>query len=358
MIIYEGLKTDFLASCENDCIAEQIEQNILKKLGRHTPRAEYRSWENSLNYMYKVLNDKDIPNDVGVAIEYNIPWTSKRIDFILSGYNVDDKPVIIIVELKQWKSLEEISGTDAIVETFVGGAKRRVVHPSYQAQSYAQQLRDYNAAVQRRGIDIFPCACLHNYLRKDTDPVDAEQYQMYISKAPLYTKGEISKFRDFIKSIIKRGDKKAVLYLMDSGEIRPSKSLQNVIGSMLRGNKEFTMIDEQKVAYEEILRASLQSQNDRKKRTIIVRGGPGTGKTVIAINLLAELTQRGQQVQYVSRNLAPRRVYLKKLKGQIKKSSVDNMFKGAGTYVKASGNAINTLLVDDYGIIGLSQKAA
>ena len=135
--------------------------------------------------------------------------------------------------------------------------------------------------------------------------------------------------------------------MVEHGKIRPSKSLQNAIGSMLKGNKEFIMIDEQKVAYEEIFRLSLQSQKDCKKRTIIVQGGPGTGKTVIAVNLLAELTQRDQLAQYVSKNSAPRQVYLKKLKGQLKRSSVDNMFKGSGTYTEAGNNVAHTLLVDE-----------
>ena len=86
MIVYDGLKTDFLSSCENDSIAIEIEENILAKLGRHTSKSEFRSWENSLNYMYKVLNDDGIPSDAGVAIEFNIPQTSKRIDFMISGY--------------------------------------------------------------------------------------------------------------------------------------------------------------------------------------------------------------------------------------------------------------------------------
>ena len=93
------------------------------------------------------------------------------------------------------------------------------------------------------------------------------------------------------------------------------KSLQNTIASMLKCNREFIMIDEQKVAYEEILRLSLLSQKDYKKRTVIVKGGPGTGKSVIAVNLLADLTARDQMVQYVSKNSAPRQVYLRKLKG-------------------------------------------
>lgn len=347
MIVYDGVKTDFLASCENDSIAMEIEENILAKLGRHTPKSEFRSWENSLNYMYKVLNDDGIPADAGIAIEYNIPQTSKRVDFMISGYGSDREPEMVIVELKQWETLEEVSGADALVETYTGGANRRVVHPSYQAWSYAQLIRDYNQSVQDRRIKISPCACLHNYIRHEEDPIDAGQYEEYLEEAPAYTKGQLPELREFIKKSIRKGDQKEVLYLVEHGKIRPSKSLQNAIGSMLKGNKEFIMIDEQKVAYEEIIRLSLQSQKDFKKRTIIVRGGPGTGKTVIAINLLAELTQRDQVVQYVSKNSAPRQVYLKKLKGEMKKSSVDNMFKGSGTYTEAGSNVAHTLLVDE-----------
>ena len=347
MLVYDGLKTDFLSSCENDSIAIEIEENILARLGRHTPKSEFRSWENSLNYMYKVLNDGDIPSDVGVAIEFNIPQTSKRIDFMISGYGQDNEPELVIVELKQWETLDEVKGTDALVETYTGGANRRVVHPSYQAWSYAQLIRDYNQSVQDRRVKLSPCACLHNYIRHEADPLDAAQYREYLEEAPAYTKGQLPELRNFIKQSICKGDQKEVLYLVDHGKIRPSRSLQNAIGSMLKGNKEFIMIDEQKVAYEEIRRLSLQSQKDFRKRTIIVQGGPGTGKTVIAINLLAELTQREQVVQYVSKNSAPRQVYLKKLKGQIKKSSVDNMFKGSGAYTEAGNNVAHTLLVDE-----------
>ncbi len=127
---------------------------------------------------------------------------------------------------------------------------------------------------------------------------------------------------------------------------------------MLKGNREFIMLDEQKVVYEEILNESRQSVQDDKKRVVIVKGGPGTGKSVVAVNLLAELTKEDQFCQYVSKNSAPRNVYRKKLKGSIRKSSVDNMFKGSGIYTETDNNMIDTILVDDYGIIGLSQKAA
>ena len=106
MIVYSGMKSDFLQSVENDTIALEIEENIYDKMKRRTAKNEFRSWENSLEYMYKVLNDRDIPNEAGIAIEYNIPQTSKRVDFIISGYNQSAKPNVVIIELKQWDELK------------------------------------------------------------------------------------------------------------------------------------------------------------------------------------------------------------------------------------------------------------
>ena len=347
MIVYEGVKSDFLHSVEEDTIALEIEQNILQKMGRHTVSNEFQSWDNSMQYMYKVMNDPGIPQDAGVAIEYNIPQTAQRVDFMITGYDINGTPGMVIVELKQWSKLQKVDNTEALVETYVGNAIRKVVHPSYQAWSYAQLISDYNAAVQDQKINLVPCAFLHNYIRKDNDPIDDRQYEAYTSEAPAFTKGQVSKLREFIKKSVKSGDNKEVLYMIDHGTIRPSKSLQNAIASMIEGNEEFVMIDEQRVVYEEIINLSMKCQNDHKKRTIICKGGPGTGKSVIAVRLLAELTQRGQFVQYVSKNSAPRQVYAAKLKGKVKKSSVDNMFKGSGMYTEVGNNMIHTLLVDE-----------
>ena len=224
---------------------------------------------------------------------------------------------------------------------------RKVVHPSYQAWSYAQLITDYNSAVQDRHIHLAPCVFLHNYSRMDNDPLDDDRYEAYTSEAPAFTKGQVGDLREFIKKCVKIGDKKEVLYMVDHGAIRPSKSLQNAIASMIKGNEEFIMIDEQRGVYEEIIKLSTKSQKDHKKRTVICTGGPGTGKSVIAVRLLAELTQRGQFVQYVSKNSAPRQVYAEKLKGKVRKSSVDNMFKGSGMYTEVGNNMVHTLLADE-----------
>lgn len=347
MLVYDGTKTEFLRSVEKDTIAYEIEQNIYEKMNRHTARNEFRSWENSLEYMYKVLNDSEIPEDSGVAIEYNIPQTSKRVDFLISGYDKEENGNVVIIELKQWDKLEALKNKDALVETYTGNAIRQVVHPSYQAWSYAMLITDYNQSVQEEQIHLWPCSYLHNYRRKENDPLDEEQYQTYLEDAPAFTRGQVDKLRAYIKKSIKKGDSKGLLYSIEHGKIRPSKSLQESIAKMLKGNCEFVMLDEQKVVYEEILNASRHSMKDNKKRVIIVQGGPGTGKTVVAINLLAQLTNEEQFCQYVSKNSAPRNVYQKKLKGEMQKSSIDNMFKGSGIYTETGKDVIDTILVDE-----------
>lgn len=346
MIVYSGLKSDFLSAVEEDSIAAEIEESIYNKMHRRTAQNEFRSWENSLEYMYKVLNDNAIPSDAGIAIEYNIPQTSKRVDFIISGYGEKQDPNVVIIELKQWDKVESVDGQDAIVETYTGGAVRKVVHPSYQAWSYAAMIYDYNQNVQMGNMVLHPCAYLHNYRKSNPEKLEQNQYKDYVDDAPMFARGEVSKLRDFIKKSVKIGDNKQLLYDIDNGKIKPSKSLQNSIKSMIEGNQEFIMLDEQKVVYEEILKTALLCMDDQKKRTVVVKGGPGTGKTVVAINLLAKLTNEGLFVQYASKNSAPRNVYSKKLTGH-KKSSINNMFKGAGSYIDAEENTVDTIICDE-----------
>src|SRR5690606_36787952 len=124
--------------------------------------------------------------------------------------------------------------------------------------------------------------------------------------APVFTKHDVVNLRGFIKSYIKKGDKLESIYYIDKGKIKPSKSLQDSISNIIKGNREFIMIDDQKIVYKNIVEQSKKSKIDNKKRVIIVKGGPGTGKTVVAINLLSTLTNLDQFCQYATKNSAPR----------------------------------------------------
>lgn len=348
MIVYEATKGDFMSSVEVGSIADEIEDVYMQKIGR-SPKSQIRSWENSMEYMYKVLNDSDIPNDSGVAIEFTIPTTSKRIDFILTGRNRDNDDSVVIIELKQWDSVEAVKDKDGIVKTFLGGGIRETTHPSYQVYSYAALIENFNETVEEDAIDLYPCAYLHNYdISEDYDPLTDTVYEPYIEEAPLYGKRDALKLREFIKKYIKTGDSNNILYRIDNGKIRPSKKLQDSLYGMLKGNEEFVMIDEQKVAYELAVKMARESYIDDKKRVLIVEGGPGTGKSVVAINLLVDLIRDDMVASYVTKNSAPREVFYHRLKGkEYRQNYIKNLFKGSGSFTASGENDFDVLIVDE-----------
>lgn len=346
MIVYSKTKNNFMSDVDNDLITNAIYDKYREFFGKSN-KSQIRSWKESMQYMYKVLNDKEIPSDAGIAIEFNIPSTSKRIDFLITGFNQDDRGSVIIVELKQWEKCELILNKDGLVSTYVGGGIREVTHPSYQAYSYAAIIDDFNETVQKENINLYPCAYLHNYKIWPHDPLLNNHYQEYLKLAPSFGMGDVIKLRNFIKNYVKKGDNKTLLYKIENGRIRPSKRLQDSLGRMLKGNKEFIMIDEQKIVYEQALDLYRQTKKDKKKRVLVVNGGPGTGKSVLAINLLVQYTKQNLVVNYVTKNSAPRNVFYYKLKGDFKAHYIKNLFKGSSAYINTEKNIFDVLIADE-----------
>lgn len=347
MIVYQSTKSKFLDDHDNLDIEEVIAHGYLQRTGRYAPDAEMRSWKASLSEMAKVLRDKDIAEDVGIGIEFGIPQSAKRIDFILSGQAESGSPNLIIVELKQW-SQAALTDKDGIILARRGGSAPPTegTHPSYQAWSYATLLEGFNEAIYNHGVALSPCAYLHNYVRDDI--IDNARYDAYTQKAPLFLKGEEERrrLREFIKKHVRRGDNGELIYQIENGRIRPSKALVDSLAGMLKGNREFVLIDDQKVAFEMAVSAGKRASEDRKQ-VVIVQGGPGTGKSVIAINLLNHLSKLGLVCQYVSKNAAPRAVFKAKLTGSFKTNAIDNLFKGSGAFTTTEPNAFDALIVDE-----------
>ena len=346
MLVYEGIKSRFIEDVNLNRIVNKIYEKYQKFFGR-TSESQLNSWKNSMQYMRGVLDDNEIPDNAGVAIEFNIPTTSKRIDFILSGRDKVRKDNVIIIELKQWESCEAVNNKDGIVITYTGGGIREVAHPSYQAMSYANLIKDFNETVQLDNIDLHPCAFLHNYDLREEDPICSTQYQEYIKEAPMFGANDFEKLRNFIKKYIVEGDDRELLYKIENGRIRPSKRLQDSLVKMLQGNKEFNMIDEQKVIYEDAIAMAIDTVSTNSKNVLVVQGGPGTGKSVLAINLLVELTKRNMTSFYVTKNAAPRAVFRDKLKGTYTMTYINNLFQGSGQFVDAEKNEIDVLIVDE-----------
>ncbi len=345
MIVYSGTIKSFGDDVDRGVIAEHVKEALEQRNISHGNESEYRSWEQSLLYMKNVLDVPDIPSDLHVAIEYQIPATSKRVDFIVSGIGGDEKSNVVIIELKQWEKAQRTSRED-IVTTYLAGAYRAVTHPSYQAYSYAKMIEHYNESAQEKDIHLYPCCYLHNYREAFRDEIENELYQEIVQIAPVHLKKDTIKLRAFIQKHIQKTDHGKLLYLIDHGRIRPSKALQDTIVSMIRGNQEFVMIDEQKVVYSTIKRLIAMAQETNHKHTIIIEGGPGTGKSVVAINLLAEF--KDLVVNYVTKNAAPRNVYFSKLRaGKFKMNYIKNLFKSSGAFVDTPKNAFDCLIVDE-----------
>lgn len=351
MIVYEDSKRGFVEDVKSNCIADRIADKIREHGINAGQEREYVSWQNSLQFMRNIVDDNEIDDDVKIAIEYSIPLTSKRVDFIISGADSDDHDNVVIVELKQWQKAEVVDDDmHYCVKTFVGGNDRIVCHPSYQAYSYSCFIRNYSQTVLDKGINLVPCAYLHNYDPKFKPNLSNSIYREWVGEAPFFVRDEAEVFSAFIKKYVTRkssdGD---LLYKIDHGRLKPTKSLQDSLASLVKGNKEFMLLDEQAVCYDMCLKTMAKCREDGRKRTIIIQGGPGTGKSVLAVNLLMEYISKSLNASYVTKNSAPRKAFLSLLTNSDAKKLVNikQLFRSPFGLSNVPCNTYDCLIVDE-----------
>ena len=322
MIIYNKSLKDFRTDVTFNMMQSILLKTLKEKGLSGGSASEINSWNNSLHFMKDVLDDSYFDNDCQVAIEYNIPQTSKRVDFMIMGNNNEEDRVVII-ELKQWARVNKVD--DNCDHSIMSDLRSHepVAHPSYQAYSYKQLILDYcNDSISINNETLKPCAYLHNLSEEYRPVIEDNLYHEWIEEAPVFLQSDVLKLRNFIKNYIKlKANDGSLLYKIEEGRLKPTKSLQDALDSMLCGNEEFHMIDEQVVAYDKIMKAIKESQNDTRKHVLIITGGPGTGKSVLAINILARcIIDLKPNASYITKNMAPRKCYANLLaKGNAKK---------------------------------------
>ena len=310
MIIYNKSLSEFRSDVTLNMMQSILLSSLKEKGISGGSTSEINSWNNSLHFMKDVLDDNHFSCDCEVAIEYNIPQTSKRVDFMIIGNN-GDKDHVVIVELKQWAKVEKVDDNcDHSIMSDLR-AHEPVAHPSYQAYSYKCLIRDYCDDSSISEDNLKPCAYLHNLQEKYRPIIEDKIYEEWTNEAPVFLQQDVLKMRNFIKQYIHlKALDGSLLYKIEEGRLRPTKSLQDSLDSMLCGNKEFNMIDEQVVAYDKIMKAIKESHKDNKKHVIIITGGPGTGKSVLAINVLARcIIDLKLNASYITKNMAPRKCY-------------------------------------------------
>lgn len=351
MIIYNNIKRQFVSDVKDGIIADKILSIIRQKGVNAGQEKEYMSWQNSMQFMRNIVDDQEIDDNVQIAIEYNIPLTSKRVDFIICGSDGNDNNNVVIVELKQWQEAEIVDDDmHYCVRTDVGKHNNIVPHPSYQAYSYARFISNYCQTITEESIGIIPCAYLHNYKTEKRYVLDLPIYKEWTEEAPFFIKNQVSEFNSYVKKFItKRSSRGDILCLIDNGRIKPAKALQDSLVSMVKGNKEFVLLDEQAVIYDMCLKTMTQCLADHKKRTLVIQGGPGTGKSVLAVNLLMEFIKRQLNASYVTKNSTPRNVFMNMLTHSDVKKGVEikQLFRSPFNLSNCPSNIYDCLIVDE-----------
>ncbi|MBK9982085.1 MAG: DUF2075 domain-containing protein [Saprospiraceae bacterium] len=292
--------------------------------------------------MGTVIRKSKIAEDCGVMIEFCLPSTSLRIDFIVSGRDSLGKKNFIIIELKQWKEAQSTSKKDLVLTKYYSGNPS--THPSYQASSYKMFLSDYNENVYNHTLTPFSCAYLHNYKQKQPEPLLDSVYEEVLKDSPIYFKDDYEKLELFIKHHVGYGNGKEILYEIESGNIKPSKKLIDHVVGLFRGNKEFHLLEEQKVAFEIALDIG---KSATKKTVLIIKGGPGTGKSVISMSLLGELLKGKKNVVFVAPNASFREVMLDKLTRGEDSMRAKLLISGSGKYYGAKSNVFDVIVADE-----------
>ena len=343
MIIYRSTAREFCDSVDSNTLINKIDASFREKLGRPIPPAEMGAYTNSLPAMERVLRRSAIADDCGILIEYKIPLTNSRVDFIITGKDKSGNDNFVIIELKQWQAAK-LSDAYGMVESFTGGANRVVQHPSNQALNYKNFIGDFNQNVSEGIVTAYSCAYLHNYSANDDDPLQDARYAEIISESPLFLRESQSDLEQYLSDHVGNGEGMRTIDLIESGKIKPSKKLVDYVSSIMSGNQEYVLLEDQEIVYERV--RTIASSAD-SKTVIIIKGGPGTGKSVVAINLLSSLLSQNLNTIFVAPNSSFRETLVKRLVKEHQATRMKSLFKGSSGFYNSTTNEFDVLIVDE-----------
>ncbi len=342
MLAYNKTYNDF---CD-DINKGQIVAQIQEALARDFSESEKKSFRISLACVKNALANVDIPSGAQIGLELNVPLTNKRIDFIIAGRDDHDNKNVVIVELKQWEKVRHTDMSDIVL---LGTEER--VHPSWQAFSYGTTITNFNEYVENNPINIFTCCFLHDYSTKYEDEIKNDVYEEGLEKAPAFINDEWVQFADYIGSKIKKEPEENLLYELSNGRIKPSKFLVNCLADSLTGNDKIELIGQQRIAFSNILREVNEALKTNDRKVIIVKGGAGTGKSLIALHLLGKLHQKGKTAFYVAKSSYIKESYFKMLTRDVPDYKIlRTLFRGSGDFHKEAFNGnkqFDCLIVDE-----------
>ena len=342
MRLYSGSSQQFIEDTYQNRISEKLKVSYFEQFGCNPAPSELNSWRNSLRATSMVFQHARL-TDHGVLIEYQLPQSSMRLDCMICGKDDSGKDKAVILELKQWDKCESAEGENEVL-TYVGGSQREILHPSVQVGRYRQYLEDTHTAFHEgpNPIQLNACAYLHNYPYDSQDVIFSSRFREAILQNPIFTMDDVPRLETFLIDWVGAGQGLEVLRRVEESKYRPSKKLMDHVGNVIKGKSEYILLDEQLVVYDKVFAIAKRGFQDKKKTVLIVKGGPGTGKSVIAINLMADLLLRGFNAQYATGSRAFTGT-LKKILG----SRANPQLRFFNSYGQAEYNEIDVLVADE-----------
>ena len=342
MRLYSGSSGQFIQDTIQNQIAEKLKSAFFNYFRYYPSPAEINSWRNSLRSISQVFQYAELL-DHGVILEYQLPLTSRRLDCLICGKDDRKKDNAVIVELKQWEKCEECDKDNEVL-TWVGGAKREVLHPSVQVRQYQMYLQDTHTAFNDdiSPIGLEACTYLHNYNYYTDDVIFANKFNDALRDCPLFTADNVDELKNYLYEKLMKGDGLRILKQIEESRYRPSKKLMDHVGNIIKGKSEYILLDEQLIVYDTVLSCAKKGFHDKQKAVIIIKGGPGTGKSVIAINLMADLLLKGYNAHYATGS----RAFTGTLR-EIIGTRGSAQFKYFNSYSEAEYNIIDILIADE-----------
>jgi DUF2075 family protein len=363
MIIYHSTLGDFQKACHEKSpkpIEELVaDQMTIHGLAHFIEDGIKQSWKKSLPVVAETLQD-NFSNDglafdknIGVAVEYEIDASQGRIDFILYGNDGSDKPSLVIVELKQWSFVSGSKLPD-FVFTNTGAGPEDALHPSYQAFHYLVTLKNTNYYLETNNVNLYSCSFLHN-LPREYDSLIRDVKKFYLLRDPVESSPEFSKddcqdFRLYLYDHVKKPNPE-LINLIDEADVVPSKRLVKDLNAALKGEPFFGYDDDQAYSVSMIVSTVQEAVKSGKRKTIIIKGGPGTGKSIVAINALGQLIKfekegKNYSVCYATQNAAPRNQFLSILNAN-HDANFSMFFKSPRSFDHSKALTYNCILVDE-----------
>lgn len=341
MRLYSGSSSQFIKDSVLNQIAEKLKTAFFASFRYNPSPGEINSWRNSLRAIAQVFEYSGL-TDNGILLEYQLPMTSKRLDCLICGKDENGKSNAIIIELKQWEKCFESDAPNEVM-AYVGGAQRDVLHPSVQVGQYKMYLEDtHTVFYDRNPVNLKACSYLHNYYFDKQDVLFAPKFQSILSEIPIFTADDAEKLSNYLIRELDRGEGLDVLARIEESKYRPSKKLMDHVGNVIKGKSEYILLDEQLIVYDRVFRTAQAGFHDRQKNVVLIKGGPGTGKSVIAINLMADLLLKNYNAQYATGS----RAFTETLREAIGRRGAPQ-FKYFNSYTDAETNAVDVLICDE-----------